>query len=456
MQLYLKLALGNVRRSARDYSVYFATLGFAACLLYSFVASTDYLVALGLSTEQMGVLGSAGDILQAFSVFTVLVFLFLVRYANRFLLRRRKREFALYELCGMGRGAVSVVLVAETALVGACALALGIALGGALSPAFGAIAAFVFNVSWRPMFAFSAGSAFWTAGCFSVIFALNALDGARNMTKRPLIELFFADRTPEVIRLGGRLARAGQVALAAVLLAVVWGACLFQPIYFIAFIMPMGFAACVATALVARLGASRWADRARARAEAYWSGLRAFTVRQVEARVSSSSMALACVCVLIAAAVCMMVAGFAFSVGLRTPEMLSNGMSASLAPIGYIGIFYGSVFLLSAVAVLSLQQLSGAADARRAYGTLAQLGCDRIDMRSSVRAQVRLYFCAPLAGAFIHDLFGLVLVAFLSFALGVQGFFAIVAGVLGFTVMLMAVYALMTARAVERVVLPRV
>lgn len=167
-------------------------------------------------------------------------------------------------------------------------------------------------------------------------------------------------------------------------------------------------------------------------------------------------MALACVCVLIAAAVCMMVAGFAFSVGLRTPEMLSNGMSASLAPIGYIGIFYGSVFLLSAVAVLSLQQLSGAADARRAYGTLAQLGCDRIDMRSSVRAQVRLYFCAPLVGAFIHDLFGLVLVAFLSFALGVQGFFAIVAGVLGFTVMLMAVYALMTARAVERVVLPRV
>ncbi|MDQ9749678.1 hypothetical protein RFZ03_03185, partial [Acinetobacter baumannii] len=76
--------------------------------------------------------------------------------------------------------------------------------------------------------------------------------------KRPLIELFFADRTPEVIRLGGRLARAGQVALAAVLLAMVWGACLFQPIYFIAFIMPMGFAACVATALVARLGASWW------------------------------------------------------------------------------------------------------------------------------------------------------------------------------------------------------
>ena len=82
--------------------------------------------------------------MQAFSVFTVLVFLFLVRYANRFLLRRRKREFALYELCGMGRGAVSGVLVAETALVGAGALACGLAAGAALSPAFGAVAAFVF------------------------------------------------------------------------------------------------------------------------------------------------------------------------------------------------------------------------------------------------------------------------------------------------------------------------
>ena len=79
MPLYLKLALGNVRRSARDYSVYFITLGFAACLLYSFVGSTDHVRAMNLTSEQMGVLGSAGDILQAFSGFTVLVFLFLVR-----------------------------------------------------------------------------------------------------------------------------------------------------------------------------------------------------------------------------------------------------------------------------------------------------------------------------------------------------------------------------------------
>lgn len=453
MPLYLRLAIGNMRRSARDYSVYFATLGFAACLLYSFVASTDHLQSMGLSPEQLGVLGSAGDVLQAFSVFTVLVFLFLVRYANRFLLRRRKREFALYELCGMGRGAVSVVLVAETALVGAGALACGLAAGAALSPAFGAVAAFVFDVPWRLAFSFSPDSAAWTAGCFAVVFAVNAVDGARDIARRPLIELMSAERAPERIRLGGRVARGGQAVLAAVLLAVVWGSCVFQPVYFIAFIIPMGFAACFATSLVACLGVGAWAARARRRPEHYWDGLIAFTVRQVEARVSSTSMALACVCVLVAVGLCMMVAGFAFSVGLRTPEMLSSGIAASMAPIGYIGIFYGAVFLLSAVAVLALQQLSGAEDARRAYRVLMQLGCEHADMRRSLRSQVRLYFVAPLGGALIHDVFGLFLVGFLTFALGVQGFFAIVGGVLAFVVVLMGVYGLLTARAVERTVL---
>ena len=219
MGLYLKLAFGNVRRSARDYSVYFATLGFAACLLYSFVASSDYLNRLDLSPDQMSVVASSGDILQAFSIFTVLVFLFLVRYANRFLLRRRSREFALYKLVGMDRGAVSCVLVMETACVGVLALVLGVLLGVALSPAFGAITAFVFDVPWHPMVVFSSQSAVWTSGCFAAVFALNAFDGARNIGRRPLIELIAAERAPEVASTGGRLARGVQVAAAAVLLA---------------------------------------------------------------------------------------------------------------------------------------------------------------------------------------------------------------------------------------------
>lgn len=62
--MYFKLAIGNVRRSVRDYSVYFATLVLAACLLYSFIASGDYLQGLDLTTEQRSVYARIGGVLS--------------------------------------------------------------------------------------------------------------------------------------------------------------------------------------------------------------------------------------------------------------------------------------------------------------------------------------------------------------------------------------------------------
>lgn len=450
--MYLKLAWGNVRRSVRDYSVYFATLALAACLLYSFIASGDYLLALDLTADQRAVYGQVGSVLEAFSIFVVIVFIFLVAYANRFIVRRRKREFGLYALVGMGRGSIAAVLALEGGLVGAAALATGLALGVVLSPAFGAVAAFVFDAPWTPRMAFLPGAAAWTAGSFAAIAGLGAVACVRDVLRRPLVELMQAERAPERLLGATRTASRWQLVLAVPLLAVVWGSCVLQPMYFIVFIIPMGFAAFGATLLVMRALAWRWGERERRREERYWDGLRLFAVRQVSARISSTSAALSCVCVLIAAAVCMMCAGFVFSVGMRGSAELADS-AAALAPIGYVGIFYGAAFLVTAAAILALQQLSGAADARRAYVVLRELGCDRAMAASSLRRQVGLCFGAPLAFALVHDVFGLMLVGFLSFVFGSASFMLIVADVLGFTLVLMTAYAWLTCRACERLLL---
>ena len=118
--MYAKIAIGNIRRSFGDYSIYFMTLAFAACLLYSFTASTDYLLALDLSEQQRGVYDSANGVMQAFSVFSVIVFAFLIVYANRFILRRRSREFALYEILGMPASSIARILAYEGCIVGPC------------------------------------------------------------------------------------------------------------------------------------------------------------------------------------------------------------------------------------------------------------------------------------------------------------------------------------------------
>ena len=155
MPVTLRVALGNVSRCARDYSVYLVTLAFATYLLYAFNASGDYLLAMPLTGPQLEVIQKARDITGAFSVFVVLVFAVLVAYAARFIVRRRSREFGTYALLGMRAPALAAILAAEGALVGLSALAAGLALGVAASPAFGAVAAFVLGVPWQLVWSFS-------------------------------------------------------------------------------------------------------------------------------------------------------------------------------------------------------------------------------------------------------------------------------------------------------------
>ena len=95
--MYFKLAYRNIRRSLRDYIIYFVTLTLTAALMYSFLAlgfSPDILAM----AENMSILTSGILIL---SVLVALLSSFVVGYAVRFMLGQRKKEFAAYELMGM-------------------------------------------------------------------------------------------------------------------------------------------------------------------------------------------------------------------------------------------------------------------------------------------------------------------------------------------------------------------
>ena len=95
--MYWKLAVKNIRRSLRDYIIYFVTLTLTAALMYSFLAlgfSPDILAM----TENMSMLTSG---ILMLSVLVALLSSFVVGYAIRFMLGQRKKEFAAYELMGM-------------------------------------------------------------------------------------------------------------------------------------------------------------------------------------------------------------------------------------------------------------------------------------------------------------------------------------------------------------------
>lgn len=128
--MFFELAVRNVRRSIRDYAVYFLTLTLGVCLFYVFNALDSQSAMEFLRAGQgSGMIKSIFSLVRVFSVFVAAVLAGLILYADRFLIRRRKRELGTYYLLGMPSGAVARLLVGETLLIGLAALASGIALG---------------------------------------------------------------------------------------------------------------------------------------------------------------------------------------------------------------------------------------------------------------------------------------------------------------------------------------
>ena len=127
--MLMKLALRNVRRSMRDYAVYFVTLTLGVAVFYAFNAIEDSRVLFEAQEGAANVFLASGasifdilaQVMTYFSVVVAVVLGFLVLYANRFVVRARKKEFGTYLLLGMSPRQVSSVLLMEPPIVGVIA-----------------------------------------------------------------------------------------------------------------------------------------------------------------------------------------------------------------------------------------------------------------------------------------------------------------------------------------------
>lgn len=90
--MYWKLAIQNIRRSLRDYIIYFVTLTLTAALMYSFLA-------LGFSSDVLAMAENMSMLTTGILLMSALVAFmssFVIGYAIRFMLGRRKKEFATW------------------------------------------------------------------------------------------------------------------------------------------------------------------------------------------------------------------------------------------------------------------------------------------------------------------------------------------------------------------------
>lgn len=195
-----KLALKNVRKSLKDYTIYFLTLSFAVCIFYAFnsIGAQSKILNSGNNGE---IVKTIGEVIGYISVFVSVVLGCLIIYANNFLIKRRKRELGLYMSLGMGKRKISTILVLEELIIGVFSLICGLVGGIVLSQLLGVLTTKLFGVSIKNFkLVFSANAMIKSIVYFGIIFILVMIFNVIVVSRYKLIDLLTAHRKNEKIK----------------------------------------------------------------------------------------------------------------------------------------------------------------------------------------------------------------------------------------------------------------
>ena len=193
--LYFRMILRNAKRSARDYLIYFVTMTLCVTLFYGFLSVTSRYYDPDLGVEYDLEFMSDGMKL-AICLVSLLLF-FLIWYVNRYMIRRRQKEFALQTIMGMERGVTAALFFAETLIMGLLSVVCGILLG-MLGSQF--ITAMLLNSYGRPFrltWTLFPDTAVLTLLIFLLAYLIMGAWNTRMIRKIPVIDMLHAERKNE-------------------------------------------------------------------------------------------------------------------------------------------------------------------------------------------------------------------------------------------------------------------
>ena len=325
--MFSKLAWKNVRRSVKDYGVWFLTIAFGVCLFYVFNALENQSVLRFLAQNpKVNVVEAIQRLIGILSAFVWAVLAFLILYASGFLIRRRKSELGTYLLLGMERWQVARLLLVETVCIGVLALAAGLALGVLAAWGLSAFTATLFAV---PMtfftFELSLPALAKTALAFAAIFLLVMVYHAFAVSRCRLIDLMRANRVNQTLRQRSLGASVALFLVGVVLLVIAYAMLLTRGLLRVdaLFWVMIGLGS-LGTLLFFRSLSGFLLRICQSSKGLYYKNLNLFVLRQFNARINTTyrSMTVICLMLLLALGIT------ASSVGLNnTVEQMTNEMT---------------------------------------------------------------------------------------------------------------------------------
>ena len=200
--MLFKLSIRNMKKSFKDYAIYFLTLVLGVAIFYMFNSIDSQQAMLEVSQSTREIIKLMISLLGYVSVFVAVVLGLLIVYANNFLINRRKKEFGIYMTLGMGKKQISKIILMETILVGIMSLIVGVIIGVFASQFMSILVAKMFESDMSKFqFVFSKDACIKTCIYFAVMYIAVMFFNTFTVSRYKLINLLNANKKNENIKI---------------------------------------------------------------------------------------------------------------------------------------------------------------------------------------------------------------------------------------------------------------
>ena len=190
-----RLAIGNFKRSVREFGVLVLSLSFSVFIFFNF-QNVIYSQAMDVLMEFRKDL--IDSVIQAASVVFAVFLFFFIWYATNVFLNQRKKEIGIYIFMGLDNKRISRMYALESTMVGLFSLIFGLAFGVLFSKLFQMLLLKLSEISVDVEFSFSLRPVLNTGGMFLVIYGLMILKGCHTLKNSSVLNLLSGARQKEI------------------------------------------------------------------------------------------------------------------------------------------------------------------------------------------------------------------------------------------------------------------
>lgn len=329
--MLFKLSLKNIRKSFKDYAIYFFTLILGVAIFYVFNAIDSQTVLLNVTSSTREIIDLMVNMLSGVSVFVSFILGFLIIYASRFLMKRRNKEFGIYLTLGMSKGKISKILLLETFIIGIISLVIGLVVGVLASQLMSVLVANSFEADLTHFtFVFSSSAMIKTIIYFGIMYLLVMIFNVINVGRCKLIDLIQANKKNEEVKMKNPIV---------CILVFVISVCALSYAYYLVtagvdtltgandIFIPI-ILGCVSTFFIFWSLSGLILKIVMSFKNLYYKGLNSFVLRQISSKVNTMVFSMTVICLMLFVTICV----FSSSLSIK------NSMTANLVELAPVDV----------------------------------------------------------------------------------------------------------------------